>query len=70
MIRQIVSSSNIRSIGYDNVNLILEIEFNSNSIYQYSNVIPSVYNALMSANSKGTYFNSFIKDFFKCRQIR
>jgi len=70
MIRQRVSSSNIASIGYDSSTFILEIEFNSGSIYQYSNVPISIYNALMTASSHGTYFSRFIKDVFRYRKIR
>ncbi len=70
MLRQRVSSSNIASIGYDSSTLTLEVEFNSGSIYQYSNVPVRVYNALMTASSHGTYLNNFIKDVFRYRQIR
>ena len=37
MIRQPVSSSNIRSIGYDSMSSTLEIEFHSGGVYQYFN---------------------------------
>ena len=38
MIRQPVSSSNIRSIGYDSESNTLEIEFHSGGVYQYFGV--------------------------------
>jgi len=69
MNRQSVSSLNIKSVSYDSLNSVLEIEFHSNSIYQYSNVPISVYNALMSSSSKGTYFDKFIKHIFNYRQV-
>ena len=62
MQRKIVSSSNIRSIGYDTLATTLEIEFNSGGIYQYSGVSNSTFQALMNANSHGTFFRDFIKD--------
>ena len=70
MNRQNVSSSNIRSIGYDLKSQTLEIEFHSGGIYQYFNVPNSRYNALMSASSHGSFFHHHIKDKFRWRKIR
>lgn len=61
MNRQLVSSSNIASIGYDPDVQTLEIQFHKGGIYQYYNVPVSIYNALMSASSHGTYFDQHIK---------
>jgi len=62
MNRYSVKSSNIRSIGYDPENEVLEVEFHyGNAVYQYFNVSESKYKALMKAMSKGIYFNTFIK---------
>ena len=52
----------IRSIGYDDGGSVLEIEFRSGKIYQYLNVPRSVYLGLISADSKGRYFEAHIKD--------
>jgi hypothetical protein len=57
-----VSSSNIRSIGYDEDCQVLEIEFNDGSIYQYSGVPSSEYDGMMSADSKGKYLHANIKN--------
>jgi len=70
MIRQPVSSSNIRSIGYDSKSQTLEIEFHSGSIYQYFDVPESIYNALMSASSHGSFFHRHIKGRFRWTKIR
>lgn len=69
MTRQSISSSNLRSVGYDSSNRTLEVEFNSGSVYQYSNVPSSVYSALMSASSHGQYFNANIKNNYSDRQV-
>ena len=69
MNRQSVSSSNIRSIGYDSKSQTLEIEFHSGGIYQYLNVPESIYNALMSASSHGSYFHHYIKDQYRWTKI-
>ena len=56
MNRQSVDSSNLASIGYDEENEILEIEFNHGGIYQYSDVPKDEYESLMNADSLGSYF--------------
>ncbi len=69
MFRQSVSSSNLRSVGYDFHTSILEIEFNSGGVYQYFNVPASVYQALISASSHGTYFHAYIKNHYRYSRI-
>jgi hypothetical protein len=65
MKRQPVSSSLIRSVGYDPVDSILEIETNEpNRLYTFYDVPFSVYDELMEAPSKGRYFNEFIRDLY------
>jgi len=70
MIRQPVSSSNIRSVGYDPETRTLEIEFLSGGIYQYFNVPKPIYNALMVASSHGSYFHHHIKDQYRWTKIQ
>jgi len=70
MIRKPVSSSNLRSIGYDLKSQTLEIEFHDGSVYQYFGVPESIYNALMSASSHGSFFHRHIKDRFGWAKIR
>lgn len=64
-----VSSSNIRSIGYDAEKLLLEIEFHSKAVYQYSNVPILVFENLKSAISHGSYFSKNIKDVYTYRKV-
>ncbi len=64
MERTSVTSSNIRAVGYEVESQALEIEFNNGSVYEYSGVPENEYEGLMSADSKGTYFNSNIKNKF------
>ena len=65
-----VQSSNIRSVGYEPGSETLEVEFSSGRIYQYFDVPESEYEGLMSAPSKGRYFNASIKERYRCQQIR
>jgi len=61
MERKYVTSSNIASIGYDAEQMILEVEFNYGSIYQYFDVPESVYEGLMTADSHGKYLDAYVK---------
>lgn len=61
MERQHVASTNIASIGYDSLSMILEIEFLNGSIYQYYDVPQYLYEGLMNANSHGKFFDANIK---------
>ena len=71
MIRKQITSTNLRSIGYDPDSSVLEIEFLNGTIYQYAAVPLQVYNSLMAANSHGTYFNANIrKANYRYTQVR
>ncbi|NEW79036.1 MAG: KTSC domain-containing protein [Gelidibacter sp.] len=56
-----VASSNIASVGYDAVKMILEIEFHHGAVYQYVDVPQKVYEELMNSAAKGSYFMNEIK---------
>lgn len=61
----------MRSVGYDSVSMVLEIEFHDYSaVYQYSGVPPEVYKGLMDAPSHGTYLARHIKGVFPYQRIR
>jgi hypothetical protein len=69
MRRVSVNSSNLASIGYDEQNEILEIEFNHGGVYQYYDVPTDVYDELMNASSQGKYFIANIKDNYNFKKI-
>lgn len=62
MDRRYIESSMIRSIGFDSESSILEIEFNSGAIWQYSDFPESEWYLFESSESKGRFFLSSIKD--------
>ncbi len=70
MKRQPISSSNIRSIGYEPESGTLEIEFHGGGVYQYFDVPQSVYNALMSASSRGSFFHGNVRDKYRYTKIQ
>jgi len=65
MIRQPVSSSNLRSVGYDTSTWTLEIEFRKGRVYQYYDVPEDIYNQLVTASSKGTFHHHYIKNRYR-----
>lgn len=65
MKREWVESSMMRAVGYDAKKLILEIQFQSGSIYEYFDVPREVYEGLMNASSLGRYFDDEIKDCYQ-----
>ncbi len=68
MIRHPVTSSVLRSIGYDSNTAELEIEFTSGDVYRYYTVPPRVYRELLAADSLGAYFNTHVSDTYPTRQ--
>lgn len=62
MERDLVSSSNIVSAGYDAASETLEIEFKDGAVYQYYNVGEHLYQQFVAAPSKGQFFNVYIKN--------
>jgi dephospho-CoA kinase len=63
-----VKSSNIKSVGYDEVNKVLEIEFNNSGVYHYEDVDPATTEEFLNASSLGKTFNRAIKNSFKCNK--
>jgi len=61
-----VSSSAMDAVGYDKERQQLFIKFKQGDIYTFCRVPESIYQGLMSANSKGGFYDSFIKDKFDC----
>ena len=61
MDRRSISSSMIRSIGYDTNSSTLEIEFNSGAVWQYYDFPESNWYEFDSAESQGKYFHASIK---------
>jgi hypothetical protein len=69
MTRQIIISTDLKSVGYDAVAHVLEVELQSGPISRYFDVPQSVYEALMSAPSKDRYFNDNVQGKYEYRRI-
>ncbi len=70
MKRITIESSNLASIGYDEKNEKLEIQFHSGGIYQYDDVAKEIYDELMNAESKGRYFMSEIRGAYSYIRVK
>jgi len=69
IVREPVSSTNVASIGYDELSETLEVEFQNGTIYQYFNVGLSLYEQLKAAPSKGQFLNFHIKNAFPYSRV-
>lgn len=69
MQRTNVTSSNIKSIGYDDRTSTLEIEFLDYSVYQYFDVPQNIYKGIKEAPSHGKYLANHIKGHYRYSKI-
>lgn len=67
--RKSVKSRIMRSVGYDDSTKILEIEFHTGIVYQYSGVPAKVYADLMHSDEIGKYFTDKIRTRFRTKQV-
>lgn len=57
-----VISRNLLAMGYDPNSGELQVQFHNGEIYTYPNVPPEIYDGLVNAPSKGTYFAYTIRN--------
>jgi hypothetical protein len=70
MERQIVSSSNLASVGYNPESETLQVEFSkSGKLYEYYNVPQFMYDRLLEAPSIGIFFNAEIRTAYACSPV-
>ena len=69
MQRRDVTSTMIRSIGYDAENSILEIEFNSGAVWNYYDFSQAAWHDFEGCESCGKYFHANIKGQYREGQI-
>lgn len=69
MARVDLQSSLLNAATYQDQSAFLELEFRGGAIYRYLGVPEQVYRELLSAESKGRYFNQRIRNRFTYVQI-
>lgn len=62
-----VSSSATRAFGYDQLMQRLQISFQQEHSYDFCGIPDHVYEELMTASSKDTYYNDSTRDRYQCR---
>jgi YD repeat-containing protein len=70
MERKKVNSGTIRSVGYDERNRLLEMEFSNGSIVQYAGVSAEVHRRLVNAPSIVSYFRDNIEESFTAKRVK
>lgn len=69
MLRRVLTSSSIVSVGYDQAAKTLEVEFWQGETYMFSGVERQVYDDLVQAASPGDFFNSHVRDSYESRRV-
>lgn len=64
-----VASTMASAIGYDSDNEVLQIEFNSGAVYQYSDIDEDTFEDLYSSDAIGQYYNQYIKGKYQSQRI-
>jgi len=70
MERKKVNSSQIRSVGYDLSQQILEVELSDGSIWQYSKVSGEVYRRFLAAPSMVSFYRDSIEEDFSRKRMK
>ena len=69
MQRRRVNSSRIRSVGYDEPSMTLEVELSNGQVYQYPKVYPEVYRRFMAAPNPTSFFEDKIEEEYTGRRV-
>jgi hypothetical protein len=65
-----VTSSAVRSIGYDEATAILEVALTTGRLYRYFEVPRAEHASFMDAESKGGYYNAHIKPGYLYEEVK
>jgi len=70
MNRITLDSRTVASAGYDEPSATMEVEFVEGRVYRYFVVPRSVFDALLTADSVGRFFQEHIRDVYPFERIR
>ena len=65
-----VQSSLLASVSYQAERSILDLEFRAGVTYRYFDVPANIHNCLLTADSKGSYFNHGIRNRFRYQRLQ
>lgn len=69
MKRVAVDSTSVASVGYDEGDHVLEIEFRGGGVYRYRHVPAAVHRLLLQAPSIGEFVNRIVKPKFEAERV-
>ena len=69
MQRKRVNSSKIRSVGYDEKSMTLEIEMSSGQVWQYGGVYPEVHRRFMAAPNPTSFFDDKVAEEYSSKRV-
>jgi hypothetical protein len=64
-----VDSSLVRAVAYDSETRALDVEFASGQIYSYSGVPQAIYDAFISSDTKGQFFNQVVRPTYDHKRV-
>ena len=64
-----IQSTTLATVAYEATDQLLWLEFRSHAVYCYFGVPTAVYRDLLEANSKGNYFNRYIRHRFPYQRV-
>lgn len=62
-------SPELRTVRYDPVNAVLEVEFPNAGVFQFFGIPLAMYEALLAAPSREEYFEKYIRHRFRFRRL-
>ena len=66
---QRVKSSNIEAVGFNELKMLLRVEFKSGGTYEYKNVPRKVWMDFIKSKSLGKFFYKNIRDKYKTTKV-
>lgn len=69
-VRSPVASSAIETVDYNDEENVLEIEFRHGGVYRYFDVPEDIFRDLLTAGSRGRYFQDHVRGEYNYRRLR
>jgi hypothetical protein len=70
MNRMSVNSDEFRIIGYDPVEMLMEVEMRDGAIYLYSDVPMAVYNDFLAAEDMWEFYQTYVDECYPYTQVK
>jgi lysyl-tRNA synthetase class 2 len=64
-----LESSTIEVVGYDDIDMTLQVGFRNGAVYQYHDVPQSVYRDFMAAASWDEFLRANIMNHYRCERL-